>query len=74
MEGVQVDSGGWMNLNNYCDSKPKGSQLWYTSEVCNEEIFECEVGIRVVVAMVQKAVDGWDALLDASYAEYCKGA
>ena len=63
--------GGYRRLEDYCNSAPGGNAHHYTASAvtADEEILTSEIGDRVVNAIVEKAVDGWDALLNAAYAE-----
>lgn len=66
MNGVKTERGGWMRLEDFCNSTERGSHLLYTSGIilADEELLGVELGWRVADAVVQKDVDGWDALMD----------
>lgn len=68
---VRVDSGGYMRLEDFCNSTERGARLVYTGSavLADEELLGIECGWRVANAVVEKAVDGWDALLDLAAAE-----
>lgn len=72
MNGVKTSKGGYMCLEDYCNSTKAGSGLYYTSSMvtADEELLGVELGQRVVVAVLEKAIDGWDALMDLSYKQW----
>lgn len=74
-QGVQVEDGGWMRLEDFCNSTERGNQLHITSGILfmEEELLGCELGWRVANEIIGLAVDGWDALMDAAYLEYLRG-
>lgn len=59
-----------MRTEDYCNSTPKGNHLHITSGaiLADEELLGVELGWRVANAVIDKAVNGWDALLDAQLA------
>jgi hypothetical protein len=71
--GVRTEGGGHMRLEDYCNSGPRGSGHQYTAGIlfAEEELMAVELGERVANAVVEKSVDGWDALMDLHYAEFC---
>lgn len=70
-KAVRVDGGGYMRLEDFCNNTDRGAGLIYTGSavMADEELLGIECGWRVANAVVEKAVDGWDALLDLAYAE-----
>lgn len=73
---VRTESGGYQRLADFISTQlgPRGSGHMYTTEIirADEELLECELGMRVLNYMLEKDIDGWDALLDASYDEYVR--
>lgn len=65
-KAVVVESGGYMRLEDFCNSTPRGASLVYTSGIvlADEELLGIENGWRVANYVMEGAVDGWDALLD----------
>lgn len=68
---IQTENGGWTSLDNYCDSKPKGSGLRYLN-IGDDELNVLELGTRVTNYIAEKEATGWDALMDMAYDEYCQ--
>lgn len=74
-DAIRTPKGGWMGLANYCGAYgPKGNGIRIASEclLMEEELLAHELGERVVNEMLAPAIDGFDALMNAIYAEYCK--
>lgn len=69
--GVKSDKGGYMRLEDFCNSGLHGSELRYTSGILfmEEELLGVELGWRVCDWICQKSIDGWDALLDLQLEE-----
>lgn len=65
-KAVQVEGGGYMRLEDFCNSTERGNGLHFTSGVllAEEELLGVECGWRVANCVLEKAVTGWDALLD----------
>lgn len=73
-DAIQTPKGGWMGLGNYCSVfGPKGQGLRLSTEclTMDEELLAHELGERVVNEILTHFIDGFDALMDAIYAEYC---
>lgn len=66
---VKSSKGGYMRLEDFCNTGPRSNSLVYTSGIitAEEELLACELGSRVANAVIEKDVDGWDALMELSY-------
>jgi len=75
-QAVKLPEGGYCRLEDYCNRQDRGDGLVFTAScvLMAEELLGVECGWRVANAVIEYAVDGWDALMDASYAEYVAAA
>lgn len=69
--GAVSVKGGYMRLEDFCNSTEMGNKLHITSGVIfmEEELLGIECGWRVANYVLEKEVTGWDALMDWYYAE-----
>lgn len=69
---VQVGPGIYQRAEDFCNSTARGDHGVVTSGavLMDEELLGVECGWRVANAVIELAVTGWDALLDAQVAEY----
>ena len=63
---VRSNKGGYMRLEDFCNSGPRGNKIMYTSGIvmADEELLVPELGERIVNQMLEKSIDGWDPLMD----------
>lgn len=68
---MRSEKGGWMRLEDFCNSTTTGTGYRYTSGMvsADEELLGCELGDRVADYILEYAIDYWDALADALYEE-----
>jgi len=71
MGEVKTARGGYMRLEDFCNSGPVGCNLHFTSALIlmEEELLVHELGERVALSVIDWECDRWDALLELRYKE-----
>lgn len=66
--------GGCQSLSDYCNCQPRGDGLRYSAclVTADEELLVGELGQRVVVELLDMAIDGWSAFWTAHYDEHMR--